>query len=83
MEYPVETNVLLLIEASEHNPYVDSISFWCFFLFIKLFFFPPRKTACAAPRAFSDLCISTLLQLLNSRGRFFKFSIELCTLAHL
>lgn len=41
MEYPVETNVLLLIEASEHNPYVDSISFWCFFLFIKLVFFFP------------------------------------------
>lgn len=31
MEYSMETNVLLLIEASEYNPYVDIISFCCFF----------------------------------------------------
>lgn len=40
MEHPVEKNVLLLIEtaASEHNPYVDNISF-CWFFSIKLLFF--------------------------------------------
>lgn len=84
MEHPVEKNVLLLIEtaASEHNPYVDNISFCWFFSIKLLVFFFPRKTACAAPRAVSDLCINVLLQLLNSTGRIFKFLIQLCTLAH-
>lgn len=75
---------LLLIETAtpEHNPKKSNIWF-CFGFFIELVLF--RKTACAASRAFSDLCNNVPSQtvFLNNWVTSFKFLMQPCTLAHL